>query len=437
MEIGLSRKLKFTRLIAITMGTPLASSVFLSITLICLTAGSLTNLIVGIVISTVLVIMVSLSFGELVSIYPSAAGNRVFLKRPFGDSFALGFSIMWVLIILGAAGVESFMVGNVLYFIFGTIPPIFWAIIILTIILIINILGVEISGNFQLIVTFFVALSLISVFIFSIFFVKTNYSQIPQSFNFISALSSSVIAVYFFLGFSRVTTLGEEAIDYKKGIPRAMPIALSIVSIPFILGSIAIYEHVPIEILKTTYIPQIVLGNFILKGTPISLFIAVISVIMSFSAFNAGILGTSRLIYALGREGTFPKFLGAIHLRFHTPYASLIFLYVIVLFIVVYIFITGNYSLPILVAAGVESFMNALTSYSALWHYRKIEKTKIPFRVKGGNIIFSITSASYILLGILLLLTSPIEVSLIIIFGTLVLVVFYYFFIRRKNSMHN
>lgn len=433
MEIGLSRKLKFTRLIAITMGTPLASSVFLSIILISLTAGSITNLIFGIIIATVLVILVSLSYGELVSIYPSAAGNRVFLKKPVGDSIALGFSIMWVLIILGAAGVESFMVGNVLYFIFGVLPPIFWAIIVLSIVLIINILGVEISGNFQLIITFFVAISLIAVFIFSIFFIKTNYSAISENFNLISVLTSAVIAVYFFLGFGRVTTLGEEAIDYKKGIPRAMPIALSIVSITFLLGSIAIYEHVPFKILKTTYIPQIVLGNFILKGTPIQLFIAVISVVMSFSAFNAGILGASRLIYALGREGTFPKFLGTIHTRFHTPYWSLIFIYVIVIFIVLYVFVTGNYSTPILVAAGFDSFMYALISYSALWHHRK-DGIKIPFKVKGGSTIFIITMISYSILGLLLLLTSPIEVALIIILGTLILILFYKFYLAKSKN---
>ncbi len=427
MEVTLDRKLKFTRLIAITAGTPLASSVFLSIILVCLTAGSITNLIFGVLVASALVVLASFSYGELVSIYPSAGGNRVFLRKPFGNRMAISLSLMWVFIILGAAGVESFMVGNVLHYLFGFFDPMLWAIIVLTIILGINILGVEISGNFQLILTFFVALSLLSVFVYSLSIVRPIYVTIPTNFNIVPALTSATIAVYFFLGFGRVTTLGEEAIDYKRGIPRAMPIALGIVAVTFVLGSIAIFEHVPFGVLKSTFIPQIVLGSYILKGTPIASFIAVVSVVMSFSAFNAGILGASRLIYALGRERTFPEIFGRIHLRFHTPYISLIFLYAIVLLIVIYVFHTGNYSVPILVAAGFDSFMYAFISYSAAWHNRKIPKQDIPFKVKGGTGIFLSLSVIFAVLGVLLLLTSSVYVSILIIGGTTAIFLIYLF----------
>jgi APA family basic amino acid/polyamine antiporter len=426
LAVGLSRRLKFTRLVAITMGTPLASSVFLSISLICLSAGSIMNLITGILVATVLVLMTSLSYGELVSIYPSAAGNRVFLKKPLGNLFALGLSLMWVFVILGAAGVESFMVGNVLHFIFAGVPAILWAVLILTIVLIINIVGIEISGNFQLIVTSLVSITLASVFVFSIIFVKASYPANTTGFDLNSALTSAVIAVYFFLGFGRVTTLGEEALDYEKGIPRAMPVAIFLLSLVFILASVAIYGHVPLNVLQSTFIPQVVLGDYILKGTPVPLLLAIVSVVMSFSAFNAGVLGTSRLIYALGREGTFPKFLGSIHPRFHTPYASLILLYIITLGVLVYVFGTGNYSLPILVAAGFDSFMYALVGYSAFWHHRKGgEIVKIPFKVRGGTAIFLVTTLSFTILGVLFLLTSSIAVPAIIVLGTLAIIFFY------------
>ncbi len=430
MVLTLDRRLKFTRLVAITMGTPLASSVFLSITIMVLIVGSLADLILSVVISTIIVVLVSFAYGELVSIYPSAAGNRIFLKKPLGNTLALALSVMWIIVILGAAGAEAYMAGNVLGYLVGDLPPLFWAVLILSIVVAVNILGVEISGNFQMVITFFVAASLILVSIYSIVFVKSVQPVVMGQINWFAIFSASAVSVYFFLGFGRVTTLGEEAIDYKRGIPRAMPIGVAFTGITFILASIAIFERVPVSVLKVTVIPQIVLGKYILAGTPMPVLIGIISIVMSFSAFNAGILGTSRLVYALGREGTFPRFLGKIHSRFLTPYVSLIFLYLVVLAITVAIFATKNYSTIVLVAAAFDSFMYALVAYSALWHRRKLRPADIPFLIKGAVIIFAISTGIFFLFGVLLLLTSPIEVAVIVIVGTVVLALVYHFLQR-------
>ncbi|MEM0134473.1 MAG: APC family permease [Thermoplasmatales archaeon] len=433
MVLTLRRRLKFTRLVAITMGTPLASSVFLSIIIMVLIVGSLINLILAVVISTAVVILASFAYGELVSIYPSAAGNRIFLKKPIGNLLALSFSVMWIVAILAAAGGEAFMAGNVFSFLVGSLPPLFWAIIILSIVVSINIIGVEISGNFQMIITFFVVISLIIISIYSIFFANNAQSMGLGTINWFSIFSASSVSIYFFIGFGRVTTLGEEAIDFKKGIPKAMPVGVAIIGLTFILSSIAIFERVPLDVLKSTVIPQIVLGRYVLAGTKFPFLIGIISIVMSFSAFNAGILGTSRLVYALGREGTFPRFLGAIHRRFLTPYASLLFLYVIVLAITTAIFETKNYSVIVIVAAAFDSIMYALVSYSALWHHRRLEKGKIPFQVRGATVIFSITLVVFFILGILLLLTSAVVVAIIVIGGTVIFSVLYWALYKFKK----
>ncbi|MGC9180870.1 MAG: APC family permease [Vulcanisaeta sp.] len=430
--MSLKRTLKFNRLVAVTMGTPLASSVFPSIMLLDLMASSLINEIVAILVATALVIMSSFAYSELVSIYPTAAGNRVFLRRPLGDAVALGLSLMWVFITLGAAGVEGYVVGYVLYYLISlyvhgallsVLTPLVLSLIVMTLISIINIIGVEISGNFQMGVTYFIAASLIAVSIISAFISKsiTAQAQTLGSFNPVNALSAAAVGVYFFLGYSRVTTLGEEATDYRRSLPMAIPIGVSILGVVFISISTAIFMHVPIKSLISILIPQILLGKYLLGGEGV-VFMVIISVLMSFSAFNAGALGTSRLIYALGREGTLPRFLGRVHRRFFTPYTALLFLYAVavaMLFIVTY---TKSFSIPLYVAAGFDSFMYAAIGYSALWHLRHVND--IPFRVKGGLIMYIIAVVAFTLLGILLLLTTPPIVALVIILGTAFLIVY-------------
>ena len=148
---------------------------------------------------------------------------------------------------------------------------------------------------------------------------------------------------------------------------------------------------------------------------------------MSFGTFNAGILGTSRLIYALGREGTLPSFLGNINSKYFTPTYSLIFIYAIALVVTIFVFMTKSFTVPVLVAALFDSFMYAFVSYSAFWHHRKISKQEIPFRVKGGIPLFMATSAIFIILVILLIVTSAPIVSLAVLVGTVLSGIYFHF----------
>ena len=440
--MSLKRALKFNRLIAVTMGTPLASSVFPSIMLLDLTASSLINEIIAILLATALVIMSSLAYSELVSIYPTAAGNRVFLRKPLGDTIALGLSLMWIFILLGAAGVEGYVVGYVLYYLISLyvngvilkiLSPLILSLMVMTLILIINILGVELSGNFQMGITYFIAASLIAISIISFFISRDmsiqNYSL--GSLSLVKALSAAAVGVYFFLGFGRVTTLGEEALDYKRDLPMAIPIGVSLLGLVFIFISTAILVHVPIKSLISMLIPQILLGRYLL-GRDGAIFMIIVSVLMSFSTFNAGVLGTSRLIYALGREGTLPRFLSRIHRKYFTPYAALLFLYAVAVLMLFLITYTRSFSIPLYVAAGFDSFMYAFIGYSALWHIRH-EHGNIPFRIKGGFIIYLVVVVMFMILGILLLLTTPPIVAIIIVLGTLVLILYARYIIKRSR----
>jgi amino acid transporter len=432
--MSLKRALKFSRLVAVTMGTPLASSVFPSLMLLDLAARSLINEVVAVLMATVLVIIAALAYGELVSIYPTAAGNRVFLKKPLGDVIALALSLMWIFILLGAAGVEGYVVGYILHYLISLyvggialtiLSPLVLSLIVMTLILAINILGVEISGNFQMGITYFIAASLIVISIISIFIFRNTVPQTITNignFNLIDALSAAAIGVYFFLGFGRVTTLGEEAVDYKRGLPLSIPIGVSILGIVFIFITTAIFMRVPITSLISMLIPQVLLGKYLL-GSEGAIFMIIVSVLMSFSTFNAGVLGTSRLVYALGREGTLPRFLGKIHRRYFTPYTSLLFLYAIAVLMVFIITYTRSFSIPLYVAAGFDSFMYAAIGYSALWHVRhKLGSTS--FHVRGGSIIYLVATIIFTLLGILLLVTTPPVVTIIIVLGVISLIIY-------------
>lgn len=415
MELKLKRALKFNRLVAITMGTPLASSVFLSIILMVFAAGDLANLVISILVATVIVVLASLAYGQLVSLYPSAAGNRIFLKKPMGDLAAISLSLMWILILLAAAGVEAYIVGFVFNFLVPSIPPYVWSIMVLTIVIGINLTGVEISGNFQAAITYVVAASLAVVSVLAI--ISSHSTSITFGpINFVAIFISAAIGVYFFLGFARVSTLGEETVDFEKSIPKAMPIGVSVLGAVFLLVSVAIFLRVPYSQLQNTVVPQILLGEYLLPGGGYAYLIAVISILMTFTAFNAGLLGTSRLVYALGREGILPTFLAKIESRHFTPYLSLLFLYAIVLVFVTLVYVTRSFSVPIYIAAGFDSLMYGFTAYSAFWHKRRLKPQQIPFDFKFAKVTFVVATIAFLVIGALLFASeSPWVVTLTVV----------------------
>ncbi|MEM0272684.1 MAG: APC family permease [Thermoprotei archaeon] len=418
-ESSLRRALKFVHFLAASMGTPMASSVFLSIILMALVARDGTDLLLSIVLSTVIVSLVALAYGELVSVHPTAAGNRVFLQPLVGNRLAITLSLVWIAALMGGAGVEAFIFGEVLNFLYPALPVFLYVALGLGLIMLVNIVGVEVSGRFQSVLSFTVASALVALSVYALSLSGVGRLTFGPP-NALRIFVSSSISVYFFLGFARVTTLGEEAEDYRRALPLSMPTGVLLLGLVFGLVSLAFLKVEPLNVLSNTYVPQILLGKYLL-GERLAVVAALLSLLMSFGAFNAGLLGTSRLIYALGREGVLPKVLGSISPRFLTPVRSIITLYFIVLGVAGYILLTKDFSLTLLLAAAVDSVLYALVALSAFKHLRTYRAEDIPFRPRGGAVLFPLVAALFFLFGGLIFATSSpyLVLATLVLFGLL------------------
>ena len=430
--MSLRRYLKFPHLIATVIGTPLGASTFLNVVfLITIVGTNGTDLILSLALSSCIVIIMTFAYGELVSIYPTAAGVRMFLKKPIGDKYAIVASIYWILAILLAAGDEAYIFGAVLNNLFPQISTFTWVFIGLTVILIVNSLGIEVAGTWQMIVTIVIVITLLAASAFSFATPGPMGNLVFSSPSLANILFASSISVYFFIGFGRVSTLGEESKDYKRSLPIAMIMGISVLAVIITVLCLAIVNSVPFSFLQNTSLPQIELGQFLL-GRSFAIILALVSILMSFGAFNAGVLGTSRLIYALGREKILPKTFSKLN-RFIVPYASLFFLYGFALVATAIVFLTNNTEIPIIVAVGGDSFVYALIAYSALWHARKLSRDDIPFYVPYSKWLFAIVSVVFLVLGVLAFASaSTIQASLLAIGITLTIFVLVYFYINHR-----
>lgn len=409
--MSLKRSLRFVHFLAATMGTPLGSSGFLTMILMAQVAGDGTDLLLAMALSTIIVTLAAFAYGELVSIFPTAAGNRAFLRPLIGNRLAITAAMVWVAILFGAAGAEAFIFGNVLNYLEPAVPPFAYVVLGLGLIIVLNAVGVEPTARVQIVLTTVVAVSVTAVSVYALAFSGTGTLSFPAP-NPGVILQASAISVYLFLGFGRVTTLGEEAEDYKKSLPSSMPIGVFLLGVIMALVALSFLKVEPLAVLAGTTVPQVLLGKYLLGGG-LAVAVALVSLMMSFTAFNAGLLGTSRLVYALGRERILPARLGKVSGRYLTPVTSLIAMYFIVLAISAYVVESGNYSTPLLLAAAVDSFVYCLVVLSAFKQLRRGPRVDIPFRPRGGKFYFPVIAAVLAVFGVLVFLTSSPVVAVV------------------------
>ena len=140
-------------------------------------------------------------------------------------------------------------------------------------------------------------------------------------------LTASTLMFSSFIGFDAIAQTGNEAKDPTKNIPKAILLAIFIVSLYYILFTISVYNIVPWNfvadesILKDitapgllSYVLPPLWGTLIILGAAIALI----------NDLPAMILSVSRLMFAWAKDHIFPNKVASIHSKFNTPYIAII-----------------------------------------------------------------------------------------------------------------
>jgi len=126
-----------------------------------------------------------------------------------------------------------------------------------------------------------------------------------------------------YVGFDLITVASEEIIAPGKTIPRAITITMAV--------GIAIYVFVIFTMMGTVHYTELAQSDVPFIFTADRLFgvwgrwSGILATMMaSLSAFSVTLGASARILYALGRDGHFPRFFATLHKRFRTPHVSLL-----------------------------------------------------------------------------------------------------------------
>ena len=139
-----------------------------------------------------------------------------------------------------------------------------------------------------------------------------------------SGFFSGMALIYVsYVGFELITVAAEEIIDPGRVIPRAIMITLFAGIAIYVLVVAVMMGVVPYTELGESDVPFILLAERVL-GAPGRWAGIVATIMASLSAFSVTLGASSRVLYALGRDGHFPQFLCTLHPRHRTPHIALL-----------------------------------------------------------------------------------------------------------------
>jgi len=178
-------------------------------------------------------ILVVLAFSELSTMMPVAGGIEAYTKQALGLGPAATVTLLYFIATFSLA-VNAMVDGEMLSMLVPAIPPLLWAVILVTIYLIFNLLGAKVIGFGQGFFTILVIFSYILMGILA--FVGAGKAQIDYAklaefsgLKFGSLASLSMVAIWFFVGIEMATPLAEEVKKPEKTLPRAMIAGLVVI----------------------------------------------------------------------------------------------------------------------------------------------------------------------------------------------------------------
>jgi APA family basic amino acid/polyamine antiporter len=274
--------------------------------------------ILSFLIAGITAFLTALSSAELSSFITEAGGSYIYTHKAFGNFW--GFLVGWTRSFDYIVGAGVISLGFAAYFSsFFEIPRSMItevAVLLPLLLMLINLKGISSASG---ITNILVVLKIVSLLVFIVIgglFILSHgdssnyYPFFPQGIG--GMLSGASIIFFAFVGFDTVGVLAEEVKNPSKNVPKAILLAFLISTILYIGVSVIAVGLLNWKILGISSAPlemalRVATDNvFLLKFISISALFATTSVVMT------SILGGSRGLFAMARQGVIPGFLARI-----------------------------------------------------------------------------------------------------------------------------
>lgn len=286
----------------------------------------------------VIAIILALCFAQCASYVTRVGGTYAYAKEAWG-TFA-GFIVGWSIWLAEWMSLAVFPVAFVQYLMFF-VPSLGWyeqstiKLVFVIFLAISNIIGVKAAGRANDVLTIIKLVPLLLFSAVAAIFVFQNPSVaagnylpfLPLGF---SGFGSALVLIFWaYAGFEIAAIPADEIKDAGKNISRAITIGIVIVTVFYLTTNALLFAVRPWTQLATDTTPIASATQYMLTSAPLLAIIGAtvvgIGALVSIAGSDeSGMIGTSRLGYAMAVDGLFPRSFAKVHPRFKTPYIGII-----------------------------------------------------------------------------------------------------------------
>ena len=343
------------------------------------------------VLAGVIAIVIALCFAQCAALLPKVGGPYAYAKEAWGP-FA-GFLVGWSLWLAEWVSLAVFPVAFTQYLMFflPSLDPTFQIFVkglFIAFLVATNIVGVRAAGKTNDVLTVAKLAPLVLFSVIGLSYIILHPATATGNFlpllpfglgNFGLTL---VLVFWAYAGFEISTIPAEETKNPSRTIPKAIVLGISIVTIFYLVTNTVLFGVMPTNQLAASNTPLPTATGTALASLPtLSLVAGTIvgagALISVAGSDESGMIGTSRLGYALAVDGLFPRIFAKIHPRFKTPYLGIIVTAAAA-------FIAANADMTMLIAVSVFLLAVSYFATSASIFFLRRKGLRALFHLRGG-----------------------------------------------------
>ncbi|MFD0739638.1 APC family permease [Lysobacter koreensis] len=343
------------------------------------------------------IIPIALCFAAVGSRVQVTGGPYSYLSATFGPfaGFVAG-ALMWISNFTSSAGVAAALSVQVANLVPAFAPPVPRALLLTAVyagLFALNAFGVKLGARA---ITALAALKLTPLFALAaigVFFVDWgNVSFAVGDVPSWGALGASMVLVMFaYSGMETALVPSGEVRDPARSVPRATMVAIVLVVLLY-LGLQIVGQGVLGSALGQSGVPVADTAGALWSPGRVLL---LVTACISMTGFLMGnLLGTSRLVFALGRDGYLPRVFGTVSAAHRVPLWALV-AHATLAWVLA---IAGNFDALALISGGAICLVYGLVSLSA-WRAQRLdlrERGDAPFVLPGGPLIPALAVAAMV-----------------------------------------
>jgi APA family basic amino acid/polyamine antiporter len=310
----LARRLGLGDAVVVGLGAMIGAGVFVAIAPAAAAAGN--ALLLGLVVAALVAYANAASSAQLAALYPESGGAYVYGRKRLAP--VLGFLAGWGFVVGKLASCAAMALTFASYAAPGWAHPLAAsAVLLLTGV---NCLGIA-KGMRLLRVLVVVVLATLAVAVGAALLggdVAPGRLWPLRGGSPYGVLQAAGFLFFAFAGYARIATLGEEVLDPRRTIPRAIPLALALVLGVYVVVAVSVLLVLDVEAVARSPAPlaaAVEAGRlaFLAPVVRVGAAVACLSVLLSL------LQGISRTVFAMAANDDLPRALAAVEPRARVP----------------------------------------------------------------------------------------------------------------------